>query len=459
MKARLIEQQTMEQCLPKILTEKEQGWSFASQMEQTDNELIRMKWESHVPGSNAEEHVIIGAIQDMENMGYDVSKAEALIPEGEEYLKNNDLGNLCKTTAQIMNILSNAPKNPHSRYWKYHIYESYEEYASKVVFKRYSFDAVKDDYLSRTYLGWLGQIAGGALGTACEGYKTENIRKVFGEIYSYVREPNTFNDDITYELAFLKAVEEKGKKLTSEDIALKWVSLIPTGWSAEEMALRNIKMGIMPPQSGYVANPYREWIGAQMRGAVIGMLAPGDTEKTAKYAFMDGVVSHHNNGVLGEVFNAELVCLSYVLKDIRKIIREAIKLIPKDAEYHYVVAKALNSCLTHDNWEEAFKECEKIFGVYNWIHAYPNAAIEVIALWYGNGDYNQTMHITAMCGYDVDCNAAQIGTAIAIMNNQPLDEKWTKPIGDKLETYMREIKHLSIKGLAEYTQKMYELLK
>ena len=57
---------------------------------------------------------------------------------------------------------------------------------------------------------------------------------------------------------------------------------------------------------------FREWIGAQMRGAVCGMVAPGDAMEAARLAWMDGSVSHHNNGILGEVFNAVLVSLSFV---------------------------------------------------------------------------------------------------------------------------------------------------
>src|SRR3712207_8823928 len=52
---------------------------------------------------------------------------------------------------------------------------------------------------------------------------------------------------------------------SSKDIAKEWVGLIPAGWSAEDIALKNIRMGIFPPESGYKNNPYREWIGAQMR--------------------------------------------------------------------------------------------------------------------------------------------------------------------------------------------------
>jgi ADP-ribosylglycohydrolase len=290
------------------------------------------------------------------------------------------------------------------------------------------------------------------MGTAIEGYTTENIRKAFGEVRDYVRKPNTYNDDITYEIAFLRALEKKGKALASADIAEEWVAMVPFGWSAEEFALKNIKLGIYPPMSGRLNNPYREWIGAQMRGVICGMVAPGNPYEAARYAFMDGVVSHYNNGVLGEVFNAVMASLAYIKDDIRDIVREAVSLIPSDSEYYAVVSFALNCCLEAETWEGAWKRCEKRFERYNWIHAYPNAAAEVIALWFGKCDFDETMYISAMQGYDVDCNAAQIASVVAIITGAGgIAEKWTAPIGDILNTYLRGEKEISIRELSGQT--------
>lgn len=452
------EYELMAKAIPTILEEDEQGWLFSLKIEEMDDIFLKMKWESNVPGSNAPERVIVAAVQDMFNMGYDVSAAIPLLEEGYKYLKANDLVSLNRVTVRIWNVLNNAKKIKNHPYWAYKIYDSYNKYLKDVKKKdTIPFDKTSDEYLEQTYWGWLAQICAGALGTAVEGYTSENIEKVFGNITNYVRKPNTYNDDITYEIAFLKALERKGKDLTSGDIAEEWVALVPFGWSAEEWALKNIKVGIYPPESGYLHNPYREWIGAQMRGAVCGMVAPGNPSLAAKLAFIDGVVSHYNNGVLGEVFNAVMTSLAYVKTDIREIVFEAIDLIPPKSEYYSVVKFALDCCLKNDHWQGAWKECEEKYRIYNWIHAYPNACAEVIALWFGNGDFDQTMNIICMEGYDVDCNAAQIATPLGIIKRR-LDPKWTEPIGDKLLTYVRAHKELSIKELAKYTLKCSQLL-
>ena len=51
---------------------------------------VAMKWHSYVPGSRAEDHVIISDMQDMANMGYDVSAAEVMIEQGQQYLKEGN---------------------------------------------------------------------------------------------------------------------------------------------------------------------------------------------------------------------------------------------------------------------------------------------------------------------------------------------------------------------------------
>ncbi|MDD3170985.1 MAG: ADP-ribosylglycohydrolase family protein [Bacilli bacterium] len=455
------EYELMKNAKPVVLEEDEQGWLFSEQVEKMDDTMLKSKWKSNVPGSNAPERVIIGAIADMGNMGYDVTAAEELIEDGLKYLESDDMVSLNRITCRIWNILNNAPIIKEHPSQKYKVYDTFQKYLEDInTALEYPRFIKNEDYLKRTYYGWLAQIVAGAIGTAVEGYTTKNIREAFGEVYDYVRKPNTYNDDITYEIAFLKALERKGKQLTSGDIAEEWAALIPFGWSAEEWALKNIKMGIYPPESGFLHNPYREWIGAQMRGAVCGMVAPNNPYLAAKLAYLDGVVSHYNNGVIGEIFNAVLTSLSYGSNDVKEIVETTINnYIPIKSEYYTVVKYALSICQKEIDWEVAWEKIIEKYKQYNWIHAYPNAAAEVVSLWFGKNDFDETMHICAMIGYDVDCNAAQIATLFGIIHQEKcLNKKWTDPIGDELKTYIRDNKTIKIKKLAEYTTNLAKKL-
>ncbi|MEW6547435.1 MAG: ADP-ribosylglycohydrolase family protein [Bacillota bacterium] len=440
------------QAVPRILTEEEQTWDSIFRVRDAEDERIRIYWRSEVPGSGAPECLVAGAIQSMENRGRRVEEAEALFADGLKALETGDLATLHRLTSLILKTLQEAPRDEGSPYWKFHTPTSWEEHIAAVRFP----DPVPvsphtPQFTERVYAGWLAQVCGGALGTALEGYTTDRLMEVFGDIRGYVRKPNTFNDDITYELAFLKAFEYRGYHVTSQDIAEEWVALIPFGWSAEDIALRNLKLGVYPPESGRRSNPFSEWIGAQMRGTVCGLVAPGDPRQAARLAWIDGVISHEGNGVLGEVFNAVMTSLAFVRGDIRGIVQNAIDLLPPESEYHSVVREALGVCREASDWLAAWRKCEKRLERYNWVHAYPNAAAEVVALWFGNGDFDETMRIVALAGQDVDCNAAQVATVLGVaLGPSALGEHWTKPIGDRLQTYVRGMEELSIAHLARW---------
>ncbi|SNS54064.1 ADP-ribosylglycohydrolase [Anaerovirgula multivorans] len=453
-KAWEMEHELMQNAIPVVLEEEDQTWEEGAEFA-GDYEVAKLKlqWKSNVPGSYAPERIIIGAIQSMENMGYYVEEAEKLIPQGLKALEEEDIISLNKVSAKIYHILNEAKKDLSADYWQYKQYEDWEDYKRSVSFVNYpKLDFDGESFQEKILAGWLAQICGGALGTAIEGYTTDNIEKTFGEIWGYVRKPNTYNDDITFELAFLKAFYEKGYAITSEDIAEEWVGMIPMGWSAEDIALKNIRSGVYPPLSGKFNNYYREWIGAQMRGAICGMVAPGNPEEAARLAWLDAVISHHNNGVIGEIFNATLVSLAFVEEDVRILLEKTIEMLPKDSEYYAVIDFAYTQCKKHHHWKDAWRPCEEKFKKYNWIHAYPNAAAEVIALYFGGNDFDETMHIISMAGQDVDCNAAQIATIYGILHGlKGIDKRWVEPIGDDLNTYVRGMEKLKISEVAALT--------
>ena len=138
------------------------------------------------------------------------------------------------------------------------------------------------------------------MGTAVAGYHTKKLEEVYGWVDRYIKDPEMYNDDLTFELAFLETFIRKGYDLTAADVAEDWAARLPFAFTAEGIALKNIKNGLYPPESATFHNPFYELIGAQMRGGICGMVAPGNPRLAAKLAWEDGSVSHYNNGVLGE---------------------------------------------------------------------------------------------------------------------------------------------------------------
>ena len=440
MKAWEMAQKVYTNAKPVILKEEEQTWTENTNVSEFYDSNLNLDWGSHVPGSGAPEKIMIAAVQAMENRGYQISeKGYSLLEQGLKAHEEQDFVSLHKISASLRRELAEAERDDTSPYWNYTYYHSFEEYERKVTFPdAREVDVAQEEFREKIEAAWLAQIIGGAMGTMVEGYTSENLYKAFGSVHEYLREPNTYNDDITFELAFLDAFSQKGYEVTSEDIALSWVGLIPCGWSAEELAIRNIKNGIFPPESGQYRNPFNEWIGAQMRAAVCGMVSPGDPYTAARLAWADGEVSHANNGILGEVFNAVMVSYAFVENDVSRVVQKAMEWIPKDSEYYSVIRFAFECCREYEDWHLALKACEEKYRKYNWIHAYPNACCEIIALLYGHGSFEETLHIITMCGIDVDCNAGSIMPILAVQEGKRvIPERLISPAFSRLDTYMR----------------------
>jgi ADP-ribosylglycohydrolase len=464
-----LEHETMAAAVPVLRGEDEQTWNAIASIEQQQSALARMMWLSHVPGSGAPERLLVAAVQALENRGLLVPEWQTLIQDGLSALEADDVPELLRAEALMHDALARAVVDTTSEYWASTVYDSWEQFVRDAKLDALSGGPVtdRDFFMERTKAAWMAQVIGGALGTSIEGYTAEALKGAYGDIRDYLIEPSTYNDDITFEIAFLKALERSQGRITATEIGLQWVSLIPFGWSAELIALRNLQFGLLPPESARFRNPFSEWIGSQMRGAVCGMVAPGDPRTAARLAWMDGSVSHTSNGIIGEVFNALMVSQAYVESDVRAIVASTVGSLPPDAEYTSVVRFALSRCLESSSWESAWNACEEHYKRYNWVHAYPNACAEVVALWFGNGDFDETLRIVAMAGQDVDCNAAQIMTVVLLAATtanptaapmELIPSRWRDPIGDTLDTYVRTMKKLSFDDLTEMTVRGVELL-
>lgn len=454
MKAWNMELSWLRQALPPAHAEEQaENWMHYLEAGSVSDRKLYKDWISFVPGSLAPCHLVVAAVQAMHNRGYDVSAAEALLPEGLAAAEEQDPCALQRVTAKIYSLLNSAPKDEASPYWGYRRYTGWADISAAVSFPpARAVDVTAPEFRERVYAGWLAQLVGGSLGTQLEGYTTENIRKVFGEVRGYTRPPETYNDDITYELAFLEGFAQHGYAITSEQVAQEWLSLIPDGYSAEEMAIRNLRRGLLPPESGVVNNYFVDWIGVQMRTPLHGMLAPGNPELAARLAVLDGVISHSANGLLGGIFNAVLVSLAFVEKDARALLEQTMACIPADSEYHAAMTFAYEQCRKAEHWESAWQACEKHFEEYHWIHAYPNVAAEIVALWFGRGDFEDTAHIIAMAGMDVDCTAGPLLNALAVLLGPgSVPARWAEPIGTEIVTYMRRMNRFTLDELVDKT--------
>ena len=161
----------------------------------------------------------------------------------------------------------------------------------------------------RIFGGWLGRAAGCSLGKPVEGWPRERIDEYLvksnalplddyipfseGAISQYLKASTRGNikfmardDDMDYPILGLISLERSGSQLSPRDMANTWLSYMPFNmlYTAENVAYRNLVNRRWPPESASWRNPFREWIGAQIRADIFGYVAPGWPEKAAELA-------------------------------------------------------------------------------------------------------------------------------------------------------------------------------
>ena len=446
---------------PKPYEESPPDWSGPQKLMRQRKEFLAMLWNSEIPGSRAPERMFLEMIQAWGNRGYNVTEAERLIPEALKIVATGDWGEMERITGRIRRALREAPKDPSQGAWKFQRPQTWEQVKALIPgFQQASpagIDLATPGLEERITQGWTGQIAGGAYGTALEGYTGEVLINTYGKaLASYVHPVDTLNDDITYEIAFLTAAEKAGVGLTSDHIADQWLTLLPFGWSAEYIALENLRQGIYPPESGSRDNYFSEWIGAQMRTMVAGLCAPGRPDLAARLAYVDGRVSHEVNGIFGGIHAAVLTALAFTTHDPRTTLEESLLWLPQNTEFTILLEKAITRTARARNPREAWKLWEKDMETYNWIHTYPNMIANTISLWFCEGDMTRAFQILAECGMDVDCNAGTIGTLLGIQN--PVPNSWAKPLAGMLHTYVPGYEKIAIAELGVRTMKVAKSL-
>lgn len=311
------------------------------------------------------------------------------------------------------------------------------------------------DYMEKVYAGWLGKLIGVRHGAPVEGWSYEKLAKVYGEIDGYLVDYNDFaaDDDSNGPMFFLRALEDytHTSEITAEQIGLTWLNYAPYehgfywwggyGKSTEHTAYLNLRTGIMAPRSGSVAQngaAVAEQIGGQIFIDTWGLVVPGDPRLAAEYAEKAASVSHGGNGIYGGMFIAACISAAFVEQDIMKIIEAGLSTIPRDCDYALMSRDVIAFYQEHpENWRECFQFIKHNYGYDRYpgaCHIIPNSAVIVLSLLYSKGDFSTAINVCNMCGWDTDCNVANVGTIMGVRKGlDGIDyNKWRKPIHDFL---------------------------
>lgn len=336
----------------------------------------------------------------------------------------------------------------------------------------------------RLHAAWLGRCAGCNLGKPVEGHGWNRAR-----LRSYLEQAGTYpitdyllvldpmpdgmtlnrswqeatrgritamarDDDTDYTILGLHLMEEYGTGFSTGDVAFEWLRHLPftQTYTAERAAYRNLVRGYPAAQAARVFNPYREWIGAQIRADAFGYVYPGDPVRAARLAYKDAALSHTGNGIYGEMWAAGLLAAALAAGTARDALAAALPLVPAGsrlAEALRDVQAAYQAGLT---WDQAMDQIEQRLGHYHWVHTINNAAVVAAALLWGEGDFSRTIGLAVQAGLDTDCDGATAGSVFgAIHGTAALPRHWVDPLHDTIHSAISGFDNSRISDLAGRT--------
>ncbi|MBQ4350584.1 MAG: ADP-ribosylglycohydrolase family protein [Clostridia bacterium] len=423
--------------------------------------------------------------------GRDVERLRPLCEEIEEHDRLTDpvYGELA---AKIAGEMEEAPMRPDFPYEEPNDLEAIRA-ARPAKRHRLHLTLGEGDLLLRWRGAWEGRVAGCLLGKPIEGLRSEAINKllagtnnlpmnryirraefteqVIEEIHPWMEScwgdnvPNGFpvDDDLNYTVFAMDLIRRRGKNFTSEDVIGGWAGRIPahSTFTAERVAYRNYIAGIPVPECGSYFNPFREYIGAQIRVDYYGYINPGDPEAAAEMAWRDARVSHVKNGIYGAMFIAAVIAASAATDDPLTAIEAGLDEIPANCRLRMYVDKIIALWKSGGTWDEAYAMFHADFDEnndYGWCHAAANCMIVSSALLWGGGDYGKSICLAVQSAFDTDCNGATVGSIIGMMKGiDAVSEEWRAPCRGIINTIVYGRGRVTVDDMVKATLNAYRL--
>jgi len=341
----------------------------------------------------------------------------------------------------------------------------------KALRKEYHYKKQSQADLEKKIHGaWMGRICGCMLGKSVEGISVKELTSLLKEtgnfpMQRYIRRSEIseeickkyhyglsgrpyadeidgmpVDDDTNYTVVAQIMIEKYGRDFTPYDVSQTWLDYQSKNayCTAERVAFCNFVKGYAPPQSAVYKNPYREWIGAQIRGDYFGYINPGNPELAAEMAWRDASVSHIKNGIYGEMLISAMLAVAAETNRIEDIILGGLAEIPHTSRLYEAILEIIRdyrSGVAADSFFEKFYQRFDDSDQHDWCHTISNAMIVVAALLYGGGDYGRSICMAVQSGFDTDCNGATVGSILGMANGiDSIPDAWIVPIHNTLHT-------------------------
>jgi hypothetical protein len=302
------------------------------------------------------------------------------------------------------------------------------------------------EYQDKVYASWLGQIIGNIYGLPHENQYIEEPGPADfpygyrGRSLEYMKDiGGAFSDDDTdIEYMYLLAMEESGPEPTYTELAKRWLHHVRGRvWLANRAAVAFMHYGYTPPVTGLKEiNPHWFQIDPQLVNEIWAVTAPGMVRYAAAKSGWAARVTNDSWGIEPTIHYGAMYAAAFFESDIARLIDIGTAALPKDSRFAKTVEnmKALYNKYP-DDWQQARKELSE-----KYYHQEPvetrtiwnanlNGAGGILALLYGQGDFQKTLDLACAIGFDADNQAATMcGLLGIILGTDGLPPDLLKPI-------------------------------
>lgn len=262
------------------------------------------------------------------------------------------------------------------------------------------------------------------------------------------------DDDLNFAMLALSVLEAHGRDFTTDDVADAWLAGLPGGrvFTAERVAYRNLLEGVTAPETALVRNPFREWIGAQIRTDVYGWATPGRPWDAARLAWRDARLSHRGNGLYGGMFVAAACAAAVVVDDVDDVVAAGLSVVPAGSRYAAAVRRGVELGRGGRPDEESLDVLQAEFGALHWVHSLNNAALVAYALTRGGGELGPSICTAVTGGWDTDSDGATVGSVCgALTGAAGLPARWVDPLRNRVTSSLPGFDGIGFDTLARRT--------
>ncbi|WP_445733571.1 ADP-ribosylglycohydrolase family protein [Mariniflexile sp.] len=341
-------------------------------------------------------------------------------------------------------------------------------------FKSISVDELRDKIAG----AWIGQMIGNIYGLPHENKYIdapgkENWPYGYTKNLDKLKQYNgAFSDDDTdVEYMYLLNMEKYGVEPTYEQIRESWMYYIRDRvWLANRAALGLMHYGYTPPFTGNKEiNPHWFQIDPQLINEIWAYTAPGMIDYAAQKSDWAARVTSDDWGTEPTIHYGAMYAAAFFEKDINKLIEIGLNALPQDGRYAQTVRDMIALHKKYPKWQDARKEMALKYYINEpdltktiW-NANLNGASGILAMLYGNGDFQRTLDLSCAMGFDADNQAATVAGLLGIISGfkeLPKDlylpiEGWTKPFNDKYINITRyDLPDASIQDIIDRTLAM-----